>query len=378
MKVLVIPSWYPEGNDSLLGIYHKEYTKALSTKIDTDMLYISRYGISDIFKYILSQKLEIDNEATYKVYKLKMLDLSKISYKLQMKLYTKKLEKLYKKYIKHNTIPDILHAEVTIPAGYAVTKLGKKYNIPVIVTEHSSNLLQYFKDNNTEYGKYVLDNARYSTVSNIMKKQLKDYTTNVDIIPNLVDTTVFNKKKTKHKKISLVTVSAFRIGKGINHIINAMDILVNKKNIDCHLDIVGDGYKKDEYIKLANDLNLDKHITFHGRKNKDEIAEILSHNDIYVVGSDYESFCIPGVEALASGLPVVSTKCYGPEEYLDNKCGILCNTKDPKDMADKIIEVSKKLNKYDIKYLRSVADRFSYDKVIDKALNIYKDMLKTE
>ena len=69
MKVLVIPSWYPDENDKLLGIYHKEYATAISNNnIDIDMLYISRIGISKIFKYPFMMKKQIDNEKTYKVY----------------------------------------------------------------------------------------------------------------------------------------------------------------------------------------------------------------------------------------------------------------------------------------------------------------------
>ena len=82
MKVLVIPSWYPEGKDKLLGIYHKEYCHGLSKNgFDIDMLYISRIGLRDIFKYICMKKLEIDNENGYNVYKLKMLSLEKINIK---------------------------------------------------------------------------------------------------------------------------------------------------------------------------------------------------------------------------------------------------------------------------------------------------------
>ena len=173
MKVLVIPSWYPDENDKLLGIYHKEYATAISNNnIDVDMLYISRIGISKIFKYPFMMKKQIDNEKTYKVYKYKMLDISKISKKLQLKLYAKKLETFYKDYLKLNTKPDIIHSMVTLPSGYACAKLGKKYNIPVLVTEHSSNYYQYFKGINKKFGEYVLKNTTFSTVSNYMKNEL--------------------------------------------------------------------------------------------------------------------------------------------------------------------------------------------------------------
>ena len=145
MNVLVIPSWYPEGNDKLMGIYHKDYCKAISSVVKVDMLYIYRQSIKHPIKYLFMKKYEIDDEKTYKVYKYKMLDFSKISYKLQMYLYYKRLEKAYKEYVKKHNKPDILHAQVIVPAGYAVARLGKKYNIPVIVTEHSSGFMKYFE-----------------------------------------------------------------------------------------------------------------------------------------------------------------------------------------------------------------------------------------
>ena len=163
MNVLIVPSWYPEGNDELLGIYHKEFASAISDYVNTNMLYIYRIGLSYVLKYPFMKKLEIDDLGTYKVYKFKMLDIGKIFPKLQMRLYARKLEKSFKKYLKDNKFPDVIHAEVTLPAGYACAKLGKKYNIPVLVTEHSSNYYQYFKGDNKEFGDYVLSNTLFNS-----------------------------------------------------------------------------------------------------------------------------------------------------------------------------------------------------------------------
>ena len=296
-----------------------------------------------------------------------------------MHIYYKKLEKLYKYYLKNNSKPDILHGQVTIPAGYAVTKLGKKYNIPVIITEHSSGFIEnYFNDKYINYSKYVINNSTYSTVSNIMKERFKKYSNKCEIIPNLVDTDKFKIKRYKRgKTLNLVSICALRNGKGIEYIIKALNILISEKKLkNVHLNIVGDGYLMNYYKETAHELNVDKYITFHGQKTRDEIVDILSKNDILVVGSNYETFCIPGVEALASGLPIVSTKCGGIEEYLDKKCGELCEIKNPKDMADKIEYVYKNLDKYDVNYLRSVSDKFSYKNVSNIAKKIYKDLLK--
>jgi len=377
MKVLVIPSWYPEGNDRLMGIYHKDYCMAISDKVDVDMLYIYRQSIKHPIKYLFMDKKEIDDEGKYKVYKYKMLDVSKINYKLQMYLYYKKLEKAYIDYVKTNCKPDILHAEVIIPAGYATAKLGKKYNIPVIVTEHSSGFMKYFEGKDEEYSRYVLENAQMSVVSDFMKEEMKKFTNDSKIIPNLVDTSIFNKRKHKRgKTLKLVCVSAFRIGKCIEDLIKALSILINENNMKVHLDLVGEGYLMDYYKEIASELKVDKHITFHGKKSREEISSILANNDIFVVSSRRETFCIPGVEALASGLPIVSTACLGPEEYINKKCGEICNINDPVDMALKIMKVYNKLDKYDVKYIRDRANKYSKESVSNIALKVYKEILK--
>lgn len=377
MKVLIIPSWYPEGEDRLMGIYHKEYAYALAKSgVEVDMLHISRQSIRRPIKYLLKKNVIIDKEENYNVYKGKILETKKLNNKLFMSLYYKKLEKLYKYYIKHNSKPDILHAEVTIPAGYAVAKLGKKYNIPVVITEHSSGFMDYFNGIDKEYSMYALNNSYFTTVSNMMKKQLEVISDKCDILPNIVETDKFKvKRKDDNNKFELISVCALRKGKGIEIIIKAVKILVDKGYKNVHLNVVGDGYLMDFYKETARELNIDKHISFLGQKTKEEIIKLLSENNIFVVGSRYETFCIPGVEALASGMPIVSTKCGGIEEYLDKKCGELCEVGNAEDMASKIELVYKNKDKYDIKYLRSVSDKFSYDSVCNKAMEIYKKIL---
>ena len=99
MNVLIIPSWYPGKSDSLLGVYHKDYAKALSKYENVNMLFINKYGLSYIFKYLFIKNKVIVNESGYKTYIYKMLDLSKISKKLELIRYRKVLDRAYKDYI---------------------------------------------------------------------------------------------------------------------------------------------------------------------------------------------------------------------------------------------------------------------------------------
>lgn len=79
--------------------------------------------------------------------------------------------------------------------------------------------------------------------------------------------------------------------------------------------IVGDGQEEAFYKKTASALGLNDIVSFVGRKTESEIAEILSQTDALLMASDIETFGIPAVEALAAGVPVISTRCKGPESF---------------------------------------------------------------
>ncbi len=379
MKVLIIPTWYPNGEDKLMGIYHKEFTYALNNYgIKANMLFIDRQRLSNPFKYLFMKKEEIDKEINYNVYIYKLLNLSPISFKLGINRYVKKLDYAFRDYLNHNEKPDLIHAHVTVPAGYAACVIGKKYNIPVIVTEHCSYLERFYKNESLkEYSNFVLKNSTYSTVSKYMKNIVLKYTDECYIIPNLVDTIPFNNNivRKKDNVFKLVSVCALREGKRLDIAFKAIKKL-KEKNIKIHLDVIGDGFYENYYKQICNELNLNKEITFLGRKNKFEIAEILKKENALLISSEIESFGIPGIEAMASGLPIISTDCLGPVEYINSKVGVICKVNDVDDMSDKIKYLIDHYEKYNSEYIKKEANKYSKEEVIKNTIKLYNIILK--
>lgn len=379
MKVLVIPTWYPGEGDKLIGIYHRDFTSSLNKYgIDADIVFIDRQRLSRPFKYLFMKKSEVIEEDNFKVYKYNLLDLARFGYDLEMNRYVKLLEKAVGEYIKLNGKPDVLHAHVTAPAGYATCVVGKKYGIPVVTTEHTALLERFFnKEPYKKYGLEVLKNSYYTVVSKYMKDITLKYTKECDILPNQVDTSLFQNdiKREIKEEFRIVSVCALRDGKGIDYGIKAVKSLVDK-GINIHYDVIGDGFKEEYFRSVAKELGMEEHVTFLGRKSKQEISEHLKKCHALLISSDIESFGIPAIEALASGLPVITTDCLGVPSFIDDSCGVVCRVNDDVDMAEKVKYVIDNYSKFDKSHMMEVANQFSEENVVRKAKEIYEKISK--
>ena len=88
LHVLVIPTWYPNGEDKLIGVYHKLFSTALAEYgVKTNMLYVDRQGLSSLPKYPTMQKLYEESNTGYVTYCRRMLDISKFSADAQLNAY---------------------------------------------------------------------------------------------------------------------------------------------------------------------------------------------------------------------------------------------------------------------------------------------------
>lgn len=381
LHILVVATWYPNGKDKLIGIYHKHFCRALSQNgVKVNMLHVDRQAISMLPQYPFMKKFYTEDCDGYTVYFQRMLNISRISFDLQIRSYVKHLEKLYRRYEKLHGKPDVIHAQVTVPAGYAACLLGKKIGVPVVVTEHSSYFERFMSGKEGKYAKYTLENAAsISCVGKYMQDIYKQkYQIQAELLPNIVDCSAYKlpKQKSGDGKLHFVTVSALRDGKRIEFAAAALKNLRNSNSIGPFVyTVVGDGYWADCYKAAVSQMGMDDCVEFVGRKTTEQIAQILSGADALLVPSDAETFCIPAVEALAAGVPVVSTRCGGPEGYLNEECAELCDVDDPQSMADAIFRIVNRLDQMDEMKIRNTAKQFDSDSVAQKACEIYQAAL---
>jgi len=153
--------------------------------------------------------------------------------------------------------------------------------------------------------------------------------------------------------IKYITVSRFIEEKGHKHLIEAFskvkNIVPNSKLI-----IRGDGPLRSEIEKQIKEKNLENDIIILGRKKN--IFKYITKSDIFVLPSETEGLPTVLLEALACGIPIISTNCEtGPKEILDNgRYGLLVNVMDSDDLAEKMLLLAKNrelINEYSKKSL---------------------------
>lgn len=383
LHVLVIPTWFPSERDKITGTYHQTFCRALSEsgKVKVNMIYVDPQGIRSVYKYPFMKKSYKNEYEGYTLYARRMIDYSKFAYGAFIRSYAKKLDRLFCEYVKEHGKPDVIHAQVLLGAGYASALIGKKYGVPVVITEHATYFESFFTGAKEKYARFACENAHLTCVGNYMNDIFKDkYGYTSQTLPNIVDTSIFSanaKVPSNDGTLRLTTVAALRPPKHIDDTVRALKILRDSGEIGkFKFTVVGGGFMEEHYRSVTSELGMNDVVEFVGRKNAHEIAKYLSESDILVMASVIETFGIPAIEALAAGVPVVCTRCKGPEGFLDEGCAEMCNTEDPEDLARAIKRMSDRLDTVDEDYLRDRAAEFSSQSVAEQAVAIYEKVIK--
>jgi glycosyltransferase involved in cell wall biosynthesis len=161
--------------------------------------------------------------------------------------------------------------------------------------------------------------------------------------------------------------------KGVDILLRAMPLILKRYKVI--LDIIGDGVRLDHYKRLVQQLEIEKSVRFRGFLPHNVMPEEYSSADMFVFPSRRESFGLVLAEAMASGLPVVSTSAGAIPEVIENGItGILVPPEDSEKLASAVIHLlddPERMRQMGVKGKERVEKYFTWDKVANKVVQFY-------
>ncbi|MFV5696582.1 N-acetyl-alpha-D-glucosaminyl L-malate synthase BshA [Flavobacterium sp. LB3P122] len=285
---------------------------------------------------------------------------------------------------------ELLHVHYAIPhayAGYMAKQMLKDegINIPMVTTLHGTDIT--LVGNHPFYKPAVTFSINKSDFVTSVSQSLKDDTlklfnikNEIEVIPNFIelDKNVNDPRIACHRSVMakgneriITHISNFRKVKRIPDVIK---IFYNiQKEIPAKLMMVGDGPEKEKAEYLCQELGIQDKVIFFGNSN--EIDKILSYTDLFLLPSQTESFGLAALEAMAWGVPVISSNSGGLSEVnFDGISGYLSDVGKTDEMAVNALKILKDdttLNKFKENAL-SIAKKFDIKNILPLYENLYK------
>ena len=287
---------------------------------------------------------------------------------------------------------DILHVHYAIPhafAGYMAKKMLEESGIklPMVTTLHGTditlvgNLPNYktavtFSINQSDVVTAVSDDLKKSTYD------LFDVNKDIKVIPNFIEEKMNDfayvhcqRQQLAEPNERIIThVSNFRKVKRINDVVETFYRVQQK--MPAKLMMVGDGPERTPAEELVKSLGIRDKVIFFGNSN--EVDSILKYSDLFMLPSETESFGLAALEAMACGVPVISTNAGGlPEVNVQGVTGFMSDIGNVDDMARNAIHILKDentLNQFKSNALNH-SKTFSVDNIVPIYEKIYQEAL---
>lgn len=375
MHVLFIPSWYPAQPDDMAGCFFREQALALQE-------HGMRVGvITPSFRSLTHWQavtdggygLATENDSGLLTLRYHGIRAFSWNHALNIQFWERTGLRAFEEYQRQHGRPDVLHVHSMIFGLAWAVAIYRKYGIPFIVTEHSSE----FQRSNIRSG--LLDYLRRqmsftsrayavsSSLAGVLDTQVPlPAGRHWEVMHNMASSHFgqFTASPSHNTDVAKVPVFLIVAGllpnKGHHHLLRALR-LARDAGTFLLLRIGGSGSQESALKTLVTKLNLDEQVHFLGHCSRERVAKEMFSASALVISSSYETFGVVAVEALLSGRPVLSTRCGGPEDIIiEGRDGYLVDKDDPAAMCAGLLRLTAELAQFDPQDLRQrCIDRFS-------------------
>ena len=346
MHVLVVPSWYPTTEAPLDGIYFVEQARCLARNgLKVGVVYPEQQSLRRLSwpalkrKHFQTEWTGEDGVPTLRRYGWNVWS----RFPPGLRCRVRSAVRLAERYVDRYGVPDLLHAQSGRWAGAAAARIGARYDVPYVLTEHFSGFLR----NAVFSWRWSLVQEGYdgagalAVVSPSLRRAVADRglapSSNVEIQPNLAPASFFeplSSDRPSPPPFRFVTVARLKPSKNVSGLLGAFAQVTSSDSVEATLTVVGDGPERSRLEKRARVLGLADQVRFLGHCDRGSVREALWNAHAFVLPSHHETFGVVLLEAMATGLPVLATACGGPEGLVTPETGLLVPPGDPDALAE--------------------------------------------
>lgn len=367
MFILIVSRGFPSSLDVMNGNFEADQAKALHA-LGHKVVVISvdrRLRAKD--RHIGINHRIVDGIDVYNFFMIPIpvKTLYKIGY-----FYILLVARLFSSVIlKNHGKPDIIHAHYLYTMPIAI-ELKKIINVPCVGTEHWGLV---GKHKIMKHVRFYAERTYHRldcliAVSNSLKLNIiKQFGIEGVVIPNILDVSTFNRCDKEFSSsirkpelsFTFISVGALVEGKCFDLLIRAFSKLSIENK---HLIIIGGGPQKKDLENVIISLGLEKAVEMTGVLCKDDIFSKLQVANVFVLPSESETFGVVYIEAMATGLPVIATKCGGPEDFVCQSNGLLINLNNEKQLVDAMEYMYRHFSEYNPESISNdIVNKYSPD-----------------
>lgn len=383
-RVLVVPSWYPDDKAPWAGGFFEEQALQLAEIFEVAVLAPELVSFRAGVRLAAPWRLRREVRRGLMVFRLAVCRNPwgplAATYPRLRRAATRARRLICRDWGE----PDLIHAHVVLPAGWIAPLLRPDPSIPVVLTEHcGAHTLPFESAVERSLVCEALSAAdRVLAVGPGVAERLLDLGCDrpVDVVGNLVRTRFFSPSARPalagmSHRIRFLSLAAFRPVKGLEDLVRACRLLLDRGVEDFEVNVGGDGPERFAVEGLAASLALGDRFRALGWLTREQTREALQACDVFVTVSHAETFGIAAAEAVACEKPVISTRCGGPDLYLPDQAGLLIPPRDPVALADAMQAfVSRMVTCDPGAARRSIVARFGEEAWLERHARIYGEL----
>jgi glycosyltransferase involved in cell wall biosynthesis len=380
MHVLVLPKWYPGLPDPQLGDFIRKQMMAVAQLHQVSVIYPCPVSLPTAREEILDQTDGAwELRCYYRPSTVGFMPFRKI---LNYIRYRRAVRVGVARLLHERGRPDLVHAHILTRPVLTAFMLSRKWKIPYMASEQSSVHLNGTWQRKSGMAKAVdrflfRHASRTTAVSAHLATALERAGLGRDhaVVPNVIPGMDRPLPPLGPHDHFMMVADLVDSTKNVSGTLRAL-ASARAHGHDLHLEVIGDGPDRELLHQLAEELGVGPHVSWHGRLPQADVLTAMAGTGTVIINSNFETFSVVTGEALASGKPVIATRCGGPEAFITPENGVLIPVGNDDVLRDAMVRMAQEHGRYSPAAIRaSVSQRFSPQAVAKAFDAVYREAI---